>query len=112
MDVLRFLVSLGAIVLTLWNFFRNDNAKVDERIKKLELDNANTQERMTGMHVQFERQNDSNAERFRNMETQLGEVGRLREDMVGVKSELRHISEGYNKLDSKLDKLFDLIRSK
>lgn len=97
---------------------RDKEARNEERIKKIELDNANLQERMTGMHVQFERQNDANDQRFRTMETQLGEVGRLREDMVGMKSEMRHMQEGQNKLEarferqeSKMDRILELLRS-
>lgn len=110
MDNLQRLIPVAAILLTLWQFLSNRKAKTEERMKKLEFDNANYLERLTGFSQQVERNQDAAENRFRAMENQLGEVGRLREDMVGVKAEMRHVVEGYNKLEAKLDKLFDLLR--
>ena len=106
------LLSLGlAACMATYNIFfvpsRADRAAVEARLHKLEVSDANHETRLAGFQQSVEKLADGLHQRCQAIEHQLGEVGRMREDMAGVKAELRHVVEGYNNISNKLDRLLE-----
>ena len=91
---------------------RADKKALEDRIHKLEVNDANHEVRLQGFQGSVEKMADSLHQRCQAIEHQLGEVGRVREDMAGVKAELKHIAEGYRDINSKLDRLLERQNAK
>jgi len=89
---------------------RADRAAVDARLHKLEVNDANHAVREQGFQGALETLADTLGRRCQAIEGQMGEMARVREDMAGVKAELKHIAEGYRDINSKLDRLLERDR--
>jgi len=89
---------------------RADRLAVEARLHKLEVNDANHEVRLQGIQQFVEKAVDSISQRCTSIENQLGEIGRVREDMASVKAELKHIAEGYRDINNKLDRLLERDR--
>ena len=102
------------IIGTAYNLFfapsRADRKEMERRVAKLELDDANHEVRLQGFGQQLEKVSDESDRRCKAIEGQLMEVGRIREDLAGIKMEIKHVMEGYTKLERKIDQLLELRR--
>jgi hypothetical protein len=106
------LLSLSlAACMAIYNIFfvpsRADRAAVEARLHKLEVSDANHETRLAGFQQATEKLADGIHQRCQAIENQLGEVGRMREDMAGVKAELKHVVDGYHSINNKLDRLLE-----
>ncbi len=86
---------------------RADRLAMEARLHKLEVNDANHEVRLTGNQQFAEKAVDNINTRCNAIEHQLGEMARVREDLAGVKAELKHIAEGYRDINSKLDRLLE-----
>lgn len=107
-EVLRFLLPVCISLYALFSGRSREERKLhDAQIKELLLAKENQQERLKGFQLEMERMADEMLRKHQEHESKLSEVGRLREDMASVKAEVKHIVEGFNRLESKLDKLIE-----
>ncbi len=103
------LLAVGFSVYSLTsNRSRSDNEVLEKRLHKLELDDANHGILVMNLQQHQERLADETERRCAGIERQLGEVSRLREDMASLKAEVKHIVEGFSRLEGKIDRLFEL----
>ena len=113
-DLLPYLSALVAVVALLHNVYfaptRADRREVEKRITKLEQDDANHENRLTGFSVQLERHGDRLEERCNKIEGQLSEVGRMREDLAVVKAKMEGQVESMNEIKGTIKEIFNLLR--
>jgi len=100
--------------MAVYNIFfvpsRADRLAMEARVHKLEVNEANHGVRLQGIQQFVEKAVDSLNQRCTTMEHQMSEMGKVREDMAGVKAELKHIAEGYRDINNKLDRLLERDR--
>lgn len=110
-QLIAFLSLALAACMAAYNIFfvpsRADRQGLEARLHKLEVNDANHEVRLQGYQQALEALADALGRRCQAIETQMGEVGRMREDMAGVKAELKHVVEGYHSINSKLDRLLE-----
>lgn len=105
------LVALAALLYTM--FFapgRADKRELEKRLAKLELDDSKHENRLTGFSLQLERQGDQMEQRCAKIETQLSEVGRMREDLAVVKAKMEGQIESMNEIKVTIREIFNLLR--
>ena len=104
-------VALSAL---LYNAFfapsRAEKKEWEKRLSKLETDDANHEARLTGFSQNLERQNDRHEERCRQIESKLGDVGAMREDMAVLKTKMEGYGESMNEIKSTIKEIFNILR--
>lgn len=103
-----------AAIAVVYNVFfapsRADKRDLEKRLSRLELDDANHENRLTGFSVQLERQADQMEARCTKMESQLSEVGRMREDLAVVKAKMDGQADSMNEIKATMKEIFNLLR--
>lgn len=89
---------------------RAERKELEKRLAKLELNDANYEARLTGFSQNMERQNDRWEERCNKIESQLSEVGRMREDLAVVKTKLEGYGDSINEIKGTMKDIFNLLR--
>lgn len=106
------LLSLLLVTITaVYNLFfvpsRGDRKEMEREVSKLRLDIASHAISLMAIAQQIEKICDESDRRCKAIESQLLHVGRILEDLAGIKIEIRHVTEGYSKLERKIDQLLD-----
>ena len=117
---LLYAMSLGGLLFGVYTFFRRESAESrakrelavttrDERIKALENLVAHHEIRFTGVVGEHARHCDEVLVRFTAHEHRLAEIPPIRESMVEVRSQIKYMSEGFSKLEQKIDRLIERL---
>jgi D-serine dehydratase len=110
-SILALLISAAG---TCYNVFfapsRADRQQTDQRISRLVVDGAQQETRLTSFAQRLDHVAEETARRCQWIEAQLSEVSRIREDMSALKAEMKHVSEGTTKLETKLDRIIEALR--
>lgn len=106
-------LSLVSICLVIWLAFRKesreDGQTVPQRLKKLETNHANHEERMTGFQQQHERTAERFTARCDDLEKQVAKVPALSESIVRMETRIEENAKTVEKIDRKMDKLLELL---
>lgn len=86
---------------------REDRKAHDKALADLVLAKENHSNRIQGMQVEFERAMDDMLKRHKAHEEKLSEVGRIREEMAGMRAELKYVAEGFKEISHKLDRALE-----
>ena len=122
-----YVVPLAAFLFAMYSFFRRESAETrtkretaaaaalvavaarDERIKEIATKLAEHEIRFTGVVNEHTRHCDEVLVRFTAHEQRLAEIPPMREGMVEVRSQIKYMSEGFSKLEVKIDRLIDRL---
>ena len=111
LDGLRWLLPIVLSAYALLSGRSREERKAhDALLKKLEVEAALSDKRMTGFQNELEKIADAWMAKHRDHENKLSEVGKMREEMVRMRTELEHHGKGFDKLERKIDDLFTEIR--
>jgi len=86
---------------------REERKTLDKNIADLILAKEKQEERMMGLQLQHERAMEGVQARLREHDQKLDGVGQLREEMASVRTELKHMNEGWRDIVNKLDRLLE-----